>query len=71
MLDRTRCAGCGQPAWLAHDKNSKWRPDWTKCESCNAIEDLKEKSRDQTLRGLLEGERARPSVVQFHTEHVP
>ena len=42
LLDWSRCPGCGQPRWLAHDKSSSWRPQMVKCESCNAIEDLKE-----------------------------
>ena len=70
MLNRSRCSGCGQPTWLSHDKDSKWRPHWVKCESCNAIEDLKERP-PRGLRHLIDGEDARPQVVQFHTEYVP
>jgi len=38
-----------------------------KCESCNAIEDLKE-TPDAQRR--LEGERAHPQAWHFHTEYV-
>ena len=68
MLDRTRCAGCGQPAWLAHDKDSKWRPQVVKCESCNAIEVLKEHG---PVKQKLEGPNAHPQAFHFFTEHVP
>lgn len=68
LLDWSRCPGCGQPRWLAHDKDSSWRPQMTKCESCNAIEDLKE-TPDAVRR--LEGERSHPQAWHFHTEYVP
>ena len=71
MLDRSRCAGCGQPTWLSHDPKSLWAPDWSKCEACDSIEELKSaaKSRVPKLHALLEGENARPQTVHFSTEH--
>lgn len=68
LLDWSRCPGCGQPRWLAHNPESSWRPKMTKCESCNAIEDLKETGDAQKR---LDPETGRPSVWHFHTEHVP
>ena len=61
MLDWSRCPGCGQPRWLAHDKKSKWRPKMTKCESCNAIEDLKD---------MQPEDMSHAQAYHFHTEHV-
>ena len=40
QLDWSRCPGCGQPRWLAHDPKAKFRPHKVKCESCEAIEVL-------------------------------
>lgn len=67
-LDWSRCPGCGQPRWLAHDPKSSWMPRMTKCESCNAIEDLKETPQ---AKARLEAERSHPQAWHFHTEHVP
>ena len=60
-LERSRCPGCGQPAWLAHDKSSKWRPHKTKCESCEAIEVLKDMQPEDLKH---------PQAYHFHSEHV-
>jgi hypothetical protein len=62
MLDRSKCPGCGQPAWMAHDAASKWRPKKVRCESCNAIEDLK---------ATLPEDVKNPQALHFYTEHVP
>jgi len=62
ILDRSRCPGCGQPAWLAHEPKSKWRPKKIRCQSCNAIEDLK---------ATLPEDVDNPQALQFFTEHVP
>lgn len=62
MLDRSRCSGCGQPTWLSHDKASKWRPKQVRCQSCNAIEDLK---------ATLPEEVKNAQALHFYTEHVP
>ena len=67
LLDWSRCPGCGQPRWLAHDKDSSWRPKMVKCESCAAIEDLRE---TPLAKQRLEGDHAKPSAWHFHTEHV-
>lgn len=61
MLDRSRCPGCGQPRWLSHEKTSKWRPHKVKCESCNAIEDLKDMQPEDLKH---------PQAYHFHSEHV-
>jgi hypothetical protein len=61
-LDRSRCSGCGQPTWLSHDKASKWRPKQIRCQSCNAIEDLK---------ATLPEEVKNAQALHFYTEHVP
>ena len=61
MLNRSRCAGCGQPTWLSHDKSSMWRPKMVKCQSCNAIEDLK---------ALQPEDVKNPQALHFYTEHV-
>ena len=63
-LERSRCPGCGQPAWLAHDKSSKWRPQITKCQSCNSIEDLKD------LPEIKQRVEKHPQAYHFHSEHV-
>jgi hypothetical protein len=68
MLDRTRCPGCGEPTWLSHDPKSKWRPHYVECQSCKAIEDLKE---HPPIKKKLEGENARPAAFHFYSEHVP
>lgn len=68
MLDRSRCSGCGQPTWLSHEKSSMWRPKYVKCQSCNAIEDLK---KHPEVKQKMEGERANPQAYHFYTEHVP
>jgi len=62
ILDRSRCAGCGQPTWLSHEPKSKWRPKQVRCQSCNAIEDLKALQPDDVKN---------PQALHFHTEHVP
>ena len=61
-LDRSRCSGCDQPTWLSHDKASKWRPKQIRCQSCNAIEDLK---------ATLPEEVKNAQALHFYTEHVP
>lgn len=62
MLDWSRCPGCGQPRWLAHEKSSKWRPHMVKCQSCNAMEDLKD---------TLPEELHHAQAYHFSTELVP
>lgn len=64
QLDRSRCPGCGQPRWLAHEPTSKWRPHVVKCQSCNAIEDLKDAPEVQQRT------EKHPQAYHFHTEHV-
>jgi len=65
LLDRTRCPGCGQPTWLAHDPKSNWRPSAIRCQSCNAIEDRK------AAMGTDERALHNVQAIHFHTEHVP
>ena len=62
ILDRSRCGGCGQPTWMAHEPKSNWRPKKVRCQSCNAIEDLK---------ATLPEDVKNPQALQFYTEHVP
>jgi hypothetical protein len=61
MLDWSRCPGCGQPRWLAHDPKSKWRPQRVKCESCNAIE---------TLKDMQPEDLHHAQAYHFHSEYV-
>ena len=61
QLDWSRCPGCGKPQWLAHDPKSKWRPKKVKCESCEAIEVLKEMQPDDLKH---------PAAYHFYSEHV-
>ena len=68
MLDRSRCSGCGQPTWLSHDKASKWRPKYVECQSCAAIEDLKEVP---SVKKMLENPATHVQALSFYTEHVP
>ena len=61
QLDWSRCPGCGQPRWLAHDPKGKFRPKKSKCESCEAISVLKDMQPDDLKH---------PDSYYFHTEHV-
>lgn len=61
-LDWSRCSGCGQPRWLAHNQNSYFTPKRVKCESCEAIEVLKAE------RPLPET--AKANAYHYHTEYL-
>lgn len=37
MLDWSRCPGCGEPRWRAHNPKSKYRPKRVKCEACESL----------------------------------
>jgi hypothetical protein len=50
---------------MAHDPKAKYRPHYVKCESCNAIEDLKE---HPNVAPKLENGHA--TAFHFYTEHV-
>ena len=62
FLDRTRCSGCGQPTWLAHDKTYKrlWTAKAERCFSCDALASRQEQMKD-TLN---------PGAVHFRTEYL-
>jgi hypothetical protein len=46
---------------LAHDPKSKWRPQRVKCESCNAIE---------TLKDMQPEDLHHAQAYHFHSEYV-